>query len=58
MVSLLFDLSTVFGSVQMLRLYGVPYMIFVMWLDIVTCITMAKNKSFLGTAERGLVHER
>ncbi|KAI7998846.1 hypothetical protein LOK49_LG10G02502 [Camellia lanceoleosa] len=36
----------------MLRLYGVPYMIFVMWLDTVTCITMAKNKNFLGTAER------
>ncbi|KAL7209685.1 hypothetical protein ACSBR1_031279 [Camellia fascicularis] len=27
MVSLLFYLSTVFGSVQMLKLYGVPYMI-------------------------------
>ncbi|KAL7204506.1 hypothetical protein ACSBR2_017558 [Camellia fascicularis] len=51
MVSLLFYLSTVFGSVQMLKLYGVPYMIFVMWLDTVTCITMAKNKSFLGIAE-------
>ncbi|KAL7187416.1 hypothetical protein ACSBR1_037483 [Camellia fascicularis] len=48
MVSLLFHLSTVFGSVQI----GVPYMIFAMWLDTVTCITMVKNKSFLGTAER------
>ncbi|KAI7983421.1 hypothetical protein LOK49_LG15G01225 [Camellia lanceoleosa] len=35
-VSLLFYLSTVFGSVQILKLYGVPYMIFVMWLDTVT----------------------
>ncbi|KAI8008627.1 Mini-chromosome maintenance complex-binding protein, partial [Camellia lanceoleosa] len=54
MVSLLFYLSAVFGSIQMLRLYGVPYMIFVMWLDTVTCITMAKNKNFLGTTERSI----
>ncbi|KAF5945914.1 hypothetical protein HYC85_016142 [Camellia sinensis] len=36
MVSLLFYLSMVFGSAQMLKLYGVPYVIFVMWLDTAT----------------------
>ncbi|XP_043723959.1 omega-3 fatty acid desaturase, chloroplastic-like [Telopea speciosissima] len=36
MATLLVGLSFVFGPVQMLKLYGVPYMIFVMWLDLVT----------------------
>lgn len=36
MVSLLFYLSTVLGTVQLLQLYGVPYMVFVMWIDFVT----------------------
>ncbi|XP_010253759.1 PREDICTED: omega-3 fatty acid desaturase, chloroplastic-like isoform X1 [Nelumbo nucifera] len=36
MVALLVGLSCVIGPVQMLKLYGVPYWIFVMWLDIVT----------------------
>ncbi|CAK9151319.1 unnamed protein product [Ilex paraguariensis] len=36
MVALLVYLSNVIGLVQMLMIYGVPYLIFVMWLDIVT----------------------
>lgn len=36
MVALLIALSTVIGPLQLLKLYGVPYMIFVMWLDFVT----------------------
>ncbi|KAJ4725570.1 Omega-3 fatty acid desaturase [Melia azedarach] len=36
MLLLLVYLSFVFGPIQMLKLYGVPYMIFVMWLDFVT----------------------
>ncbi|XP_049370143.1 omega-3 fatty acid desaturase, endoplasmic reticulum-like isoform X2 [Solanum verrucosum] len=36
MVALLFYLHTVIGSLQLLKLYGIPYMIFVMWLDFVT----------------------
>ncbi|KAK3019277.1 hypothetical protein RJ639_004226 [Escallonia herrerae] len=36
MVALLIYLSSVIGPFQMLRLYGVPYLIFVMWLDLVT----------------------
>uniref|UniRef100_A0A5B6Z016 Putative omega-3 fatty acid desaturase n=1 Tax=Davidia involucrata TaxID=16924 RepID=A0A5B6Z016_DAVIN len=36
MVALLVYLSNIVGAVQMLTLYGVPYLIFVMWLDFVT----------------------
>ncbi|XP_043722826.1 omega-3 fatty acid desaturase, chloroplastic-like isoform X1 [Telopea speciosissima] len=36
MVALLVGLCFVFGPVQMLKLYGFPYWIFVMWLDFVT----------------------
>ncbi|CAK7331184.1 unnamed protein product [Dovyalis caffra] len=36
MVFLLIYLSFVFGPVQVLKLYGVPYLIFIMWLDFVT----------------------
>ncbi|KAI4318201.1 hypothetical protein L6164_025997 [Bauhinia variegata] len=36
MFALLLYLSFVIGPIQMLKLYGVPYWIFVMWLDIVT----------------------
>nr|XP_025887070.1 omega-3 fatty acid desaturase isoform X2 [Solanum lycopersicum] len=36
MAALLFYLRNVVGSLQLLKLYGVPYMIFVMWLDFVT----------------------
>ncbi|KAM0995959.1 hypothetical protein ACFX13_006081 [Malus domestica] len=36
MVSLLVYLSFVVGPVEILKLYGVPYWIFVMWLDMVT----------------------
>ncbi|XAR60741.1 hypothetical protein NMG60_11034228 [Bertholletia excelsa] len=36
MVALLLCLSKVVGFVQMLKLYGVPYLVFVMWLDFVT----------------------
>ncbi|TXG74404.1 hypothetical protein EZV62_002983 [Acer yangbiense] len=32
----LFCLSFVFGPVQIFKVYGVPYLIFVMWLDFVT----------------------
>ncbi|BFG33906.1 hypothetical protein CerSpe_201800 [Prunus speciosa] len=34
--ALLFHLSIVFGPIPMLKLYFLPYWIFVMWLDIVT----------------------
>ncbi|KAK4363722.1 hypothetical protein RND71_018963 [Anisodus tanguticus] len=36
MVALLFYLGTVIGSLQLLKVYGIPYMICVMWLDFVT----------------------
>nr|QBQ82061.1 omega-3 fatty acid desaturase [Paeonia ludlowii] len=36
MVALLAYLNIVVGPVPMLKIYGVPYMIFVMWLDFVT----------------------
>ncbi|KAJ7959828.1 Omega-3 fatty acid desaturase [Quillaja saponaria] len=36
MVALILYLSIRIGPIQMLKLYGVPYWIFVMWLDIVT----------------------
>ncbi|RVW84943.1 Omega-3 fatty acid desaturase, chloroplastic [Vitis vinifera] len=36
MAALLVGLSFVMGPIQMLKLYGVPYWIFVMWLDFVT----------------------
>lgn len=36
MAALLVGLSFVMGPVQLLKLYGVPYSIFVMWLDLVT----------------------
>uniref|UniRef100_A0A0E0F1A2 Fatty acid desaturase domain-containing protein n=1 Tax=Oryza meridionalis TaxID=40149 RepID=A0A0E0F1A2_9ORYZ len=36
MISLLVALSCVFGPVPVLMLYGVPYLVFVMWLDLVT----------------------
>ncbi|KAJ0084390.1 hypothetical protein Patl1_31091 [Pistacia atlantica] len=36
MVVLLAYLSFVVGPVQMLKIYGVPYLIFVMWVDFVT----------------------
>ncbi|KAJ9172502.1 hypothetical protein P3X46_015732 [Hevea brasiliensis] len=36
MVLLLLYSCSVFGSVLVLKLYGVPYMIFIMWLDFVT----------------------
>ncbi|XP_030537209.1 omega-3 fatty acid desaturase, chloroplastic-like [Rhodamnia argentea] len=36
MVGLLVGLSFVMGPLQLLKLYGIPYWIFVMWLDFVT----------------------
>ncbi|XXG44403.1 hypothetical protein AAC387_Pa01g4219 [Persea americana] len=36
MVAVLVGLSCIIGPVQMLKLYGVPYWVFVMWLDLVT----------------------
>ncbi|EEE51497.1 hypothetical protein OsJ_32652 [Oryza sativa Japonica Group] len=36
MISLLVALACVFGPVPVLMLYGVPYLVFVMWLDLVT----------------------
>nr|QCQ29193.1 omega-3 fatty acid desaturase [Camellia fraterna] len=36
MAALLVGLSFVMGPIQLLKLYGVPYAIFVMWLDLVT----------------------
>ncbi|XP_021891747.1 acyl-lipid omega-3 desaturase (cytochrome b5), endoplasmic reticulum-like [Carica papaya] len=36
MVVLLASLSFLLGPIQMLKLYGIPYLIFVMWLDFVT----------------------
>ncbi|KAK6122037.1 hypothetical protein DH2020_044220 [Rehmannia glutinosa] len=36
MVALLAGLSFVMGPVQLLKLYGIPYLGFVMWLDLVT----------------------
>ncbi|KAK4489274.1 hypothetical protein RD792_005071 [Penstemon davidsonii] len=36
MVALLVGLSFVMGPVQLLKLYGIPYLGFVMWLDFVT----------------------
>ncbi|KAJ4979862.1 hypothetical protein NE237_010642 [Protea cynaroides] len=36
MLALLGGLCLVFGPVQIIKLYGVPYWIFVMWLDLVT----------------------
>ncbi|KAI8564238.1 hypothetical protein RHMOL_Rhmol03G0166600 [Rhododendron molle] len=36
MAALLVGLSFVMGPVQLLKLYGIPYSIFVMWLDLVT----------------------
>ncbi|XP_016649788.1 PREDICTED: omega-3 fatty acid desaturase, chloroplastic [Prunus mume] len=36
MAALLVGLSFVMGPVQMLKLYGIPYWLFVMWLDLVT----------------------
>ncbi|KAG6475717.1 hypothetical protein ZIOFF_064946 [Zingiber officinale] len=36
MVSLLVCLSWVYGPLPVLKLYGLPYLVFVMWLDLVT----------------------
>ncbi|GFS39268.1 fatty acid desaturase 7 [Actinidia rufa] len=36
MIALLLCASIVVGPVQLLKVYGVPYLVFVMWLDIVT----------------------
>ncbi|KAJ6750328.1 hypothetical protein OIU85_000914 [Salix viminalis] len=36
MVALLVGLSFVMGPIQLLKLYGIPYVGFVMWLDLVT----------------------
>ncbi|KAL9252034.1 Omega-3 fatty acid desaturase, chloroplastic-like protein [Drosera capensis] len=36
MAALLVGLSFVMGPLQLLKLYGIPYVIFVMWLDLVT----------------------
>ncbi|GAV66603.1 FA_desaturase domain-containing protein/DUF3474 domain-containing protein [Cephalotus follicularis] len=36
MVALLAYLSFLYGPVQILKLYGVPYLIFIMWIDFVT----------------------
>ncbi|PSR95055.1 Omega-3 fatty acid desaturase [Actinidia chinensis var. chinensis] len=36
MIALLLCASIVLGPVQLLKIYGVPYLVFVMWLDIVT----------------------
>lgn len=36
MTIVLFYLCTVFGTLQMLKIYGIPYLVFVMWLDFVT----------------------
>ncbi|KAL3530892.1 hypothetical protein ACH5RR_010214 [Cinchona calisaya] len=36
MVAILLLLSNIFGPIQMLKVYGIPYLIFVMWLDVVT----------------------
>ncbi|XP_057508676.1 acyl-lipid omega-3 desaturase (cytochrome b5), endoplasmic reticulum-like [Actinidia eriantha] len=36
MIALLLCTSIVVGPVQLLKVYGVPYLVFVMWLDIVT----------------------
>ncbi|XP_074287204.1 omega-3 fatty acid desaturase, chloroplastic-like [Silene latifolia] len=36
MVALLAGLSFVMGPIQLLKLYGIPYVLFVMWLDLVT----------------------
>ncbi|PRQ42918.1 putative acyl-lipid Delta(12)-acetylenase [Rosa chinensis] len=36
MAALLVGLSFVIGPIQMLKLYGIPYWVFVMWLDLVT----------------------
>ncbi|XWS74800.1 hypothetical protein CRYUN_Cryun01aG0028700 [Craigia yunnanensis] len=38
MVGLLAYLSFAMGPIQLLKLYGIPYWIFVMWLDLVTYI--------------------
>nr|AEF80000.1 fatty acid desaturase 3 [Corylus heterophylla] len=36
MAALLISLSYAIGPIQMLKLYGIPHLIFVMWLDLVT----------------------
>uniref|UniRef100_A0A453HS74 Fatty acid desaturase domain-containing protein n=1 Tax=Aegilops tauschii subsp. strangulata TaxID=200361 RepID=A0A453HS74_AEGTS len=36
MIALLIAMACVFGLVPVLKLYGVPYAVFVMWLDLVT----------------------
>ena len=36
MIVLLIAMACAFGPVQVLKLYGVPYLVFVMWLDLVT----------------------
>lgn len=36
MIALLIGMACVFGPVPVLKLYGVPYVVFVMWLDLVT----------------------
>ncbi|GMI77158.1 fatty acid desaturase 8 [Hibiscus trionum] len=36
MVGLLVYLSFAMGPIQLLKLYGIPYWLFVMWLDLVT----------------------
>ncbi|KAF5747628.1 omega-3 fatty acid desaturase chloroplastic-like [Tripterygium wilfordii] len=36
MAALLVGLSFVMGPIQLLKLYGIPYWVFVMWLDLVT----------------------
>uniref|UniRef100_A0A0A9CPP1 Omega-3 fatty acid desaturase n=1 Tax=Arundo donax TaxID=35708 RepID=A0A0A9CPP1_ARUDO len=36
MLASLFAMACVFGPVQVLKMYGLPYLVFVMWLDLVT----------------------
>ncbi|KAL5225805.1 hypothetical protein ABZP36_012444 [Zizania latifolia] len=36
MIASLVAMACVFGPVQVLKMYGVPYLVFVMWLDLVT----------------------
>lgn len=36
MAALLVGLGFVMGPIQLLKLYGIPYVLFVMWLDLVT----------------------
>ncbi|KAI0526905.1 hypothetical protein KFK09_002498 [Dendrobium nobile] len=48
MAALLAGLTLIMGPLQMFKLYAIPYLIFVMWLDLVTyLLTMDMMKSFL-----------